>query len=223
MPDFMPTKRMNPWAIVAALCAVGLCPLFSIASIFAGFRALVEIKAREDTRGARLAWASMLLGGVVTGLWVGGMVWWNMHVRSMIHRGPISAMIAGQNGDILEFQELFLVPATDEEAARFLHELHARYGKLDRGYLAQDIEKSPVDGSKLFLGLVPLEAILEYDLAFENDRMVALHAKYNLFNEVDGGSKFTNLFEWIQLIDDGQPTIVYPESKIVKDSTKNVE
>ena len=70
----MQKKRMNAWSMVAALCAIGLCPLFSIAAIFAGFRALVEIKARGDTRGVRVAWASMLVGATITGLWVGGLL-----------------------------------------------------------------------------------------------------------------------------------------------------
>ena len=47
----MTTKKLNPWSIVAALCAIGLCPLFSIAAVLAGIRAIVEIKAREDTCG----------------------------------------------------------------------------------------------------------------------------------------------------------------------------
>ena len=110
----MTSKRLNPWSIVAILCAVGLCPLFSIAAILAGARALVEIKARNDTTGVRLAWISICLGALITGLWGGGMLWWNTNVRSMIEQGPIHAIIEGQSGDVEAFTALFVQDTTPE-------------------------------------------------------------------------------------------------------------
>ena len=53
--DLMQRKKINPWSIVAVLSAISLCPLFTIAAILFGIRALVDIKAKGDTRGIRLA------------------------------------------------------------------------------------------------------------------------------------------------------------------------
>lgn len=206
----MPSKKMNPWSMVAALCAVGICPLFSIAAIFAGSRALIEIKARDETRGARLAWASILVGATITGIWGGGMLWWNMNVRSMINQGPIQAIIYGQSGEMEEFLGYFIVQTAPEEAASFLQELHARYGVLQKGQLNPDIEESPVDSDKLFLGMVPEEAKLQYLLVFEGDKMVSLTADYKLFSDGGSGNQFTNRFTWFAIQDEKNGSLVYP-------------
>ncbi len=206
----MAKKKLNPWSMVAALCAVGLCPLFSIAAVLAGFRAIVEIKARGDTRGARLAWVSILVGATITGLWGGGMLWWNTNVRSMIEQGPVAAIVKGQSGAVDEFMSFFVHAVSPEEAAVFLHALHKRYGELKRGSLDEDIEPSSVDSGDLFLGLVPVQAELQYLLVFEEDKMVSLTAHYELFLEVDGGSQFTNRFAWIEIQDEDDSNLVYP-------------
>lgn len=219
----MATKKLNPWSIVAALCAVGLCPLFSIAAIFAGVRALVEIKARGDTRGASLAWISILVGATITGLWGGGMLWWNINVRSMIEQGPIHAIIDGQAGNIDSFTSLFVHETNHEEAAVFLSTLNQRYGDLQRGNLNQGTEESPVDGNNLFLGMVPVEAELTYQLVFMDDKMVGLRAKFELFRIVNGGNQFTNRFAWIEIHDEKNGTLVYPADAIVEEISNNAK
>ena len=219
----MATKKLNPWSIVAALCAVGLCPLFSIAAIFAGTRALVEIKARGDTRGARLAWISILVGATVTGLWGGGMLWWNTNVRSMIEQGPIHAIIDGQSGNLESFISLFVEEMNPEQAAVFLHALHERYGVLQRGTLDSGMDDSAVDGNNLFLGMVPVEAELTYRLEFSNDKMIGLSAKFVLFRTVAGGNQFTNRFAWIAIHDERNGSLVYPADAIVETKSINAK
>jgi len=219
----MVKKKLNPWSMVAALCAVGLCPLFSIAAIFAGVRALVEIKARGKTRGARLAWISILIGALITGLWGGGMLWWNFNVRSMIELGPIHAIIDGQSGDISDFCDRFSDPSSEQDAAIFLQNVHSRYGTLKSGHLNADIEESPVDGTKLFLGLVPIEAELEYVLVFEGDKFVSLRAQFELFKTVNGGQQFTNQFAWFAIQDEKDGSLVYPADATMEDAPSNVE
>ena len=204
---------MNPWSIVAALCTLGLCPLFSIAAVFAGIRALVEIKARGETKGARLAWVSILVGATITGLWGGGMLWWNMNVRSMIEQGPIHAIVQGQSGNVEAFMSIFVDQTTPEEAAVFLHAVRERYGELRRGELDSDIVESPVDSDNLFLGMVPIEAQLQYVLVFEEDKMVSLTAQYELFRQIEGGTQFTNRFAWIEIHDERDDALVYPVKK----------
>ncbi|MBC8309936.1 MAG: DUF4190 domain-containing protein [Phycisphaerales bacterium] len=213
----MSSKKLNPWSMVAALCAVGLCPLFSIAAVLTGFRALVEIKARDDTRGARLAWVSILVGATITGLWGGGMLWWNTHVRAMIEQGPIQAITEGQAGSVEEFMSYFVEETSTEEAATFLHALHMKYGELIRGKLDENIDESSVDGANLFLGLVPIQAELQYLLVFEEEKMVRLTAHYDLFQEIDNNKQFTNSFAWFAIHDEKDGALVYPAHVTVED------
>ena len=97
----MHQKKINPWSLVAFLSALGFCPLFTIAAILFGIRAIIDIKAKGDTRGIRLAWFAILFGSMITGLWGGGMLWWNINVREKIEHGPIAAIMEGQSGHIL--------------------------------------------------------------------------------------------------------------------------
>ena len=117
---------LNPWAFVAIVCSVGMCPFFTIAGVLLGIRAIVDIKARPGTRGIRLAWTAIFIGSLVTGLWGGGMLWWNINVRGQMQQGPVRAIIEGQH-DSLIFLKHFTVQ-NKEEASMFLDELTLRYG-----------------------------------------------------------------------------------------------
>lgn len=192
------------------LSAVGMCPIFSIASILLGIRALVDIKAKGDTRGAGLAWAAILVGSLVTGLWGGGMLWWNNTVRSNIEQGPIVAILYAQEERVGLFEEALLMSPSQVEAEQFINTMQQRYGKLLSGGLNQSITDSPVDGSKLFFGMVPIEAELSYILQFEQKKDVHLIAKFNLFITVDEKSQFTNRFSWFRIQDDDLGDLVYP-------------
>ncbi len=217
----MQRKKINPWSLVAVLSAIGFCPLFTIAAVLFGIRALVDIKAKGDTRGIRLAWFAILFGSMVTGLWGGGMLWWNTNVRERIEYGPIDAIIHGQSGDIVSFEEAFASPATREEAVRFLSALHTRYGTLLRGNLDQEIGELAVEGDKLFLGMVPIEAELEYMLQFSTHKDVHLTGKFELFETVDEGSAFKNRFVWIRIDDKELGNLVYPSDEVNVEQSGN--
>jgi hypothetical protein len=210
----MQQKKINPWSLVAGLSAIGFCPLFTIAAILFGIRALVDIKAKGDTRGIRLAWFAILFGSLITGLWGGGMLWWNTNVRARIEQGPITAIMRGQAGEIESFQDAFTSRSSGEEAAVFLAALHSRYGALLRGNLDKEIGEVAVEGDKLFLGMVPVEAELEYVLEFSNSEDVHLIGKFELFETVDGGSEFKNRFVWIRIDDIELGTLVYPADEV---------
>ena len=109
--------------MVAMLSAFGMCPIFSIASILLGIRALVDIKAKGDTRGAGLAGAAILIGSLVTGLWGGGMLWWNKNVRSNIEQGPIVAIMYAQNERVDLFEEALLMSSSQLEAEQFINNM----------------------------------------------------------------------------------------------------
>ena len=215
----MQQKKINPWSIVAVLSAIGFCPLFTLAAILFGIRAIVDIKAKGDTRGVRLAWFAILFGSLVTGLWGGGMLWWNINVRERIEQGPITAIIQGQGGDVVSFKNAFSFAPSNEEAATFLAALHKRYGTLVSGVLDQEVGEGAVDVDKLFLGMVPIEAELEYVLQFSNIDDIHLTGKFELFETVDGGSEFKNRFVWIRIDDKVNGNLVYPASEA--DTTQN--
>ncbi len=209
----MQRKKINPWSLVAVLSAIGFCPLFTIAAVLFGIRALVDIKAKGDTRGIRLAWFAILFGSMVTGLWGGGMLWWNTNVRERIEYGPIDAIIQGQAGDVESFKIAFDISTTDEEASSFLATLHKRYGTLVSGELDQEIGEVEVEGHKLFLGMVPIEAELEYILKFSNRNDIRLTGKFELFETINEVSEFKNRFVWIRIDDKENGNLVYPASK----------
>ncbi len=210
----MQRKKLNPWSVVAMLCAVGMCPIFSVASILLGIRALVDIKAKDDTKGTRLAWAAILVGSLVTGLWGGGMLWWNKYVRSNIEQGPIVAIMHAQKDDYALLRSALVTSPSQIEAERFIDHMQQRYGVLQSGGLDQSITESPVDGSNLFFGMVPIEAELSYILHFEHTKDVQLIAKFNLFRTVDEKPQFTNKFSWFHIEDDELGALVYPATVV---------
>lgn len=199
----------NPWSLVAILCAFGLCPLFSIASIFAGSRAIIEIKARGDSRGLLLAKIAVVVGSLVTGLWVGGAVWWNMNVRSNINHGPIQAIIDGQSGDIEAFNTIF-IHGEDATATTFIDEFTKRYGIIISGHLNPDPEASEIDASQLLFGLVPIEATMSYLLVNKEGVSVPITANYEMFQQEESGNRFVNCFTWIRINAHEGGDLVYP-------------
>ena len=209
----MHQKKINPWSLVAFLSALGFCPLFTIAAILFGIRALIDIKAKGDTRGIRLAWFAILFGSMITGLWVGGMLWWNINVREKIEYGPIAAIMEGQSGHIKAFQAAFGNLSSGEECAVFIAALHNRYGTLNGGELDQHVGEAEVESNKLWFGMVPVEAELEYVLQFSNEDDVHLTAMFQLFETVNGASEFKNRFVWFRIDDEELGNLVYPANQ----------
>ena len=193
-------------------------PLFTIASVLLGIRALVDINAKGDTRGIRLAWFAILFGSLMTGLWAGGMYWWDINVRNQIEMGPFNAIYNGQSGrDSKDFESMFTNPSTNEETSKFFETIDDRYGNLLTGGLDQNVDEQTIDSDKLFLGMVPIEAELEYVLQFTNKKDVHLTAKYMLFDEPNGSSKFTNRFKWFRIHDEQNGDLVYPDNVTKED------
>ena len=196
---------LNPWAFVAIVCSIGMCPFFTIAGALLGVRALVDIKARPGTRGVRLAWTAIFIGSLVTGLWGGGMLWWNIHVRGQMQHGPVNAIVEG-NSDELQFIAYF-TNQKQTEASTFLTELHSRYGNLVSG---KQIESEQVEGEELAFYMMPLQADLKYELHFENAPKIIATAKFVLFTKRKDSRQFTNKFAWICIHDEERGDLVYP-------------
>jgi len=69
------------------------------------------------------------------------------------------------------------------------------------------------------LGIVPIKAELDFDLVFSDNTMVRLHAKFELFRDVNGENQFTNRYAWIVMKDEKQGSLVYPANAIVESTT----
>lgn len=214
----MVKKKINPWSLIAVLSAIGFCPLFTITAVLFGIRALVDIKAKGDTRGIRLAWFAILFGSLMTGLWGGGMYWWDANVRTQIEQGPIEYISFGQSGEIKHFESGFLQPNSGIETGKFLASIHKRYGELLSGTLNQEVQEAGVDGDKLFLGMVPIEAELDYILQFTNQKDVRLTAKYVLFETIGDESEYKNKFAWFLINDEQLGNLVYPPNTVIEET-----
>ncbi len=190
---------------------MGLCPLFSVASVLCGFRAIVDIKANQNTRGLKLAWIAMMLGTLVTGVWIGGLFWWNTNVRSVINHGPANAIRFAQLGDMESFNTFFSTSGNDEEAAKFVHAISSRYGFVSHCVLNPETTEDAVDGTDLFLGMVPREAELSYLVFNESGESFPIIAKYRLFADKDGTNQFLNKFEWVEIPDKTLGDLRYPQ------------
>ncbi len=199
------SEPLNPWSFVAIVCSVGMCPFFTIAGVLLGVRALVDIKARPGTRGIRLAWTAIFIGSLVTGLWGGGMLWWNINVRGQMQQGPISAIQEGESNE-LDFLSYFTTQ-NQTEATEFLTTLHARYGNLHAG---KQIESVQVEGEELAFYMMPLQADLKYELHFSDAPLITVTAKFILFDKVNERRQFTNKFAWICIHDEDRGDLVYP-------------
>jgi len=205
-------KPLNPWAVVAILCSVGLCPLFSIASVLCGFRAVVDIKANQTTRGLKLAWLAMLLGTLITGVWAGGLIWWNVNVRSVINNGPAEAIKLAQAGQLESFEDFFSLVSNDD-THRFLQIVSTRYGMITHCVLNPETGEDAIDGNDLFLGMVPREATLSYLMFNQAGESIPIIAKYQLFEDIEGTNQFLNKFEWVEIPDKTHGDLRYPQSK----------
>ena len=209
---------LNPWAFVAIVCSVGMCPFFTIAGVLLGIRAIVDIKARPGTRGIRLAWAAIFIGSLVTGLWGGGMMWWNINVRGQMQQGPVRAIIEGQH-DSLIFLKHFTVQ-NKEEASMFLDELALRYGIAESG---KQLESIQIEDAELAFFMMPLEANLNYEFTFSNASSVKAEAKFILFKKNDNSRQFTNRFDWFCIYDERLGNLVYPADTVIMKEEKSNE
>ncbi|MDP7070482.1 MAG: hypothetical protein QF561_03940 [Phycisphaerales bacterium] len=94
--------KLSPWAILACVLSIGLCPFVTAAAIPAGLWALRDVRV-NGRRGRRLALAAIVIGVVVTPLTTLAAWWWDDHVRVPLLAGPAAVLQIGQQGEIQRF------------------------------------------------------------------------------------------------------------------------
>ena len=155
----------------------------------------------------------MLLGTLITGIWAGGLIWWNVNVRSVINDGPAEAIKLAQAGQLESFEEYFSSVSSEDETHRFLQAVSSRFGMISHCLLNPETSEDAIDGTDLFLGLVPREATLSYLMFNQAGESIPIIAKYQLFEDNDGTNQFLNKFEWVEIPDKTHGDLRYPPSK----------
>jgi hypothetical protein len=166
----MTTRRLSPWAILAMLLSIGLCPFVTIAAIPAGMMALRDVRLHER-RGRRLAIVAIVIGCVVTPVTSYGAWWWNGHVREPLMAGPIDLLAAGQRGDVSVFLDGLAggdTQAQRKAAAAFLTRLTAVVGVVESMQPADmvDADQDPEpESGEGWTVRVPYDAMFQHGAA----------------------------------------------------------
>jgi len=155
--------KLSPWALLAMLLSIGLCPVVTVAAIPAGLWALRDI-ARTGRRGRRLAWAAIVLGLIVTPVTSVGAWWWNTHVRVPLVEGPASIIAAGQRGDMAAFMQQTGAEGRQSEAEAFLRRLTSACGPIRSTRAVEGDPGQPSMGGAWAVR-VPYEAMFEHTAA----------------------------------------------------------
>ena len=186
--------KLSPWAVVAIVLSIGLCPFVTAAAILAGLWALRDVSVNGRS-GRRLAWAAIVIGSIVTPLSGTAMWWWTVNVRGPLLVGPVALIQEGQSGDVAALVAAGGGAGTEADAATFLKSLTSRFGmiQLMRPAEASD-EQLPQDqpvGQTAASGLGPGGDVpaapadsgwwiwVPYDVMFERGA-ATLHARFLL-------------------------------------------
>jgi hypothetical protein len=121
--------KLSPWAVLAIVLSIGLCPFVTAAAILAGLWALRDVSVNGRS-GRRLAWAAIVIGIIVTPLSGTAMWWWTVHVRSPLLTGPVALIEAGQSGDVAALVAAGGGAGTKADAETFLKSLTSRFGMI---------------------------------------------------------------------------------------------
>jgi hypothetical protein len=208
--DAAPNRgAISPWALVGVLCSVGVCPVFTIAGVLLGLRALVEIRAHPgQIRGRGLAWLAIVLGLLVTSIWLGGAVWWQVNVRSRMSGVP-AAIASGQRGDAAEFTEVFEHPSDSADTLTFLQTITSRYGHMHGSTSDTSKATDEEDTGDQIFGFLPASGDFKWLLLYDQ-HTIPVTARFVLFRSPDEGGEFVNRFDWIRLHDEELGDLVYP-------------
>jgi hypothetical protein len=183
--------------------------VFTIAGVLLGLRALVEIRAHPgQIRGRGLAWVAIVLGLLVTGIWLGGAVWWQVNVRSRMSGVP-AAVAAGQRGDIAEFTGIFEYPSDPASTGTFLQTITDRYGQMHgSAHDTSEVKEEEDKGDQVF-GFLPAAGDFKWVLLYDQ-HTIPVTGRFVLFRHADEGGGFVNRFDWIRLHDEELGDLVYP-------------
>jgi hypothetical protein len=218
------TQRYCGWAVASfAASVLFLCPVLTVLAPILGWRALIACRQDPTLRGRNLARAGIGLGICTTILSVAFLIWfiprWDARIRQPLLTGPQTALRAGADGGPEAFLAHVMVPTTPqrrEEAATFLANLEARYGRFLQSM--QSTGRQP--DSETQNRQAPR---LAYVLQFERREVVAdVQIEF-----VPDGLFADARLRWIRVIDADLGDLVYPPDAtidpVVDDGTGPIE
>lgn len=219
-------RPLSLWAVASLLCSLAfLCAPAPVLGILTGLRALVELKARPELRGRRLALAGIGLGVVVTAAWVAAALWWNGAVRRPLLEGPADAIRAAYDGDLEAFEDAFARPGAPGEARAFVQELRRRYGPFlgaqqavggpDGGPSGETAAGGSSAAAGSGGGTSGGRSRIGYVLSFGGGRVQA-EAEFVVWATGEG---FVGRFAWLGVRDPESGDLVYPLAAIADDGS----
>lgn len=204
-PSPQPRAVTSPWAIASLMCsAVVVCPLATVMGPLLGLKAFAEIRARPGLKGVPIAVAGIVLGLVVTLVWIAVVIWLNVAVRQPILAGPEPQLQSGFRGNIATFKEGFTgrgAIIADDYAVEFINELTRRYGPFYGMEIAPAADAPPEDDA----AALPDERLVAYIMSFERGPIEA-EAAFVPFENMRPVGKW----RWIRIKDDELGDLRYP-------------
>lgn len=138
LPPLSQSARLHPLAMLSVIFSAAVfCPIATLIGPILGIKVLRDLKHDRSRRGGGYAVAAIVIGGMLTLLWVGGgipfAIWWQAKAREPMQRGPAKELQAALVGDYDTFRSGFVGPgaeATDDEVIAFAAAVTNRYGRF---------------------------------------------------------------------------------------------
>ncbi|HWB20829.1 MAG TPA: DUF4190 domain-containing protein [Phycisphaerales bacterium] len=187
------------WAMAALLTSLAvICPLATLIGPLLAVRALVAIKANPQLRGRWMAISAIIIGLVVTVIWLGGAFWWHISVRRPMQEGPLTAFTLHNPDALLRKFTTEAKSATAAEADQFLQQVRTSLGTFQGA--APKLDYLPPNTPA---GEFPISYILHGS----NGDMPAT-AYFVVF--ANGRAPFVNKFRWIYVLDPNAGPLYFP-------------
>jgi hypothetical protein len=205
-------RPLSPWALATLLCGLSLfCPVASLAALALGARAVVDLRRKPWRRGGRMTAVGVAISVVSLAGWGAALRWWQVHVRLPMLRGPLPELSAGLAGDVRAFQAGFVPavpPASVQDAAGFLDEVAARYGRLvgssQRPRAADAAAPDPAAPAPMVdLSRFRIEYVLHFDTG-------PVDAEAEFVITSPGVRGFVLKFSWLAIRDAARGEACYP-------------
>lgn len=135
-------KQRSRLAVTSLVCSLIICcPITTILGPLLGVIALIKMKSKPHLSGKGFAWSGIVVGVIVTILWVFASLFFVKIATGFIEqtrRVSTETIQAGYDGDYETFREHLTRSAaqvSDAEIKTFIELLENRFGKFDSAFL----------------------------------------------------------------------------------------
>lgn len=198
------TSGLAVTALVLSLVSIIPCcgPVTAPLAVILGLIGAIILGPRAVRKGRGMALTAMIIGLILTVVYIVGLIWgWNTVMKPVID-GPVEAMTAGYAGDMAAFKAEFHgagATASDDEARQFIETLRSRYGEFRSLKFDDKDRRQPQFGNP--------EVEFAYVITFANATMKAQAQR--IFSDPRRGG-FVNKWGFIKVIDPDHGNVRYP-------------